>query len=42
LSANEGLRAAMAAKGRKRAAMFSWKRSARLYLDEMTRLCGDV
>ena len=38
LSANESLRAAMAAKGRKRAALFSWQRSARLYLDEMMRL----
>jgi glycosyltransferase involved in cell wall biosynthesis len=38
LSRNEGLRASMAAKGRKRAALFSWKRSARLYLDEMMRL----
>jgi len=38
LSANAGLRAAMAAKGRKRAALFSWRRSARLYLDEMMRL----
>jgi glycosyltransferase involved in cell wall biosynthesis len=40
LSANENLRAAMAAKGRKRAALFSWRRSARLYLDEMMRLRG--
>ena len=37
LSANADLRAAMAAKGRKRAALFSWTRSARLYLDEMMR-----
>ena len=38
LSTNGDLRAAMAAKGRKRAALFSWKRSALLYLDEMKRL----
>jgi glycosyltransferase involved in cell wall biosynthesis len=38
LSRNEGLRESMAARGRKRAALFSWKRSARLYLDEMMRL----
>lgn len=38
LSANADLRAAMAAKGRRRAELFSWKRSARLYLDEMMRL----
>jgi glycosyltransferase involved in cell wall biosynthesis len=35
LSESPGLRAAMAAKGRKRAALFSWTRSARVYLDEM-------
>jgi glycosyltransferase involved in cell wall biosynthesis len=35
LSRNDGLRASMAAQGRKRAALFSWKRSAQLYLDEM-------
>ncbi len=38
LSSNDSTRAEMAAKGRKRAALFSWKRSARLYLDEMARL----
>ena len=38
LSGNEGMRAAMAAKGRKRAELFSWKSSARLYLDEVVRL----
>jgi glycosyltransferase involved in cell wall biosynthesis len=38
LSGNNDLRATMAALGRKRAALFSWKRSARLYLDEITRL----
>jgi glycosyltransferase involved in cell wall biosynthesis len=38
LSANEDLRATMAANGRKRAALFSWKRSAQLYLDEILRL----
>ncbi len=38
LAGNEGLRATMAAQGRKRAALFSWKRSAQLYLDEILRL----
>jgi glycosyltransferase involved in cell wall biosynthesis len=38
LSGNEGLRATMAAQGRKRATLFSWKRSAQLYLDEILRL----
>ena len=38
LSRNEGLRATMAAQGRRRAALFSWKRSAQLYLDEILRL----
>jgi glycosyltransferase involved in cell wall biosynthesis len=38
LSGNQGLRATMAALGRKRAALFSWKRSAQLYLDEIQRL----
>jgi glycosyltransferase involved in cell wall biosynthesis len=38
LSKNPDLRATMAARGRKRAALFSWKRSAQLYLDEMLRL----
>jgi len=28
----------MAVQGRKRAALFSWKRSAQLYLDEILRL----
>jgi glycosyltransferase involved in cell wall biosynthesis len=40
LSGNQGLRATMAAMGRKRAALFSWKRSAQLYLDEMLRMRG--
>jgi glycosyltransferase involved in cell wall biosynthesis len=35
LSGNEGLRAAMSLQGRKRATLFSWKRSAQLYLDEI-------
>jgi glycosyltransferase involved in cell wall biosynthesis len=39
LSGNEGLRATMASQGRKRAALFSWKRSAQLYLDEIMSLC---
>jgi glycosyltransferase involved in cell wall biosynthesis len=38
LSKNEGLRASMAAQGRKRAKLFSWKQSAELYLDEIIRL----
>jgi glycosyltransferase involved in cell wall biosynthesis len=38
LSGNDGLRATMAAQGRKRAALFSWKRSAQLYIDEIRRL----
>ena len=38
LSKNENLRATLAAKGRQRAALFSWKRSAELYLDEISRL----
>jgi glycosyltransferase involved in cell wall biosynthesis len=32
LAGNRDLRAAMAAHGRKQAALFSWKRSVRLYL----------
>jgi glycosyltransferase involved in cell wall biosynthesis len=38
LSGNDGLRATMAVQGRRRAALFSWKRSARLYLDEILGL----
>jgi glycosyltransferase involved in cell wall biosynthesis len=37
LSANEGLRAALAVKGRQRATLFSWKRSAEIYLGEILR-----
>jgi glycosyltransferase involved in cell wall biosynthesis len=40
LSGNDGLRATMAARGRKKAALFSWKRSAQLYLDEILNLRG--
>jgi glycosyltransferase involved in cell wall biosynthesis len=40
LSGNDGRRATMAAQGRKRAALFSWKRSAQQYLDEVLRLRG--
>ena len=40
LAGNQDLRATMAAQGRKRAAQFSWKRSAQLYLDEILRLAG--
>ena len=38
LSTNPDLRAAMAAKGRKQATLFSWKRSAQLYIEEISRL----
>jgi glycosyltransferase involved in cell wall biosynthesis len=38
LSQNEALRQTMAAQGRKRAAAFSWSRSAQLYLEEILRL----
>jgi glycosyltransferase involved in cell wall biosynthesis len=38
LSRNSSLRATMAAQGRKQASLFSWKRSAQLYLDEILRL----
>jgi len=38
LSADANLRASLAAKGRQRAALFSWKRSAEFYLDEILRL----
>src|ERR1700738_393935 len=38
LAGNHDLRATMAARGRKRAALFSWRRSARLYLDEILHL----
>jgi glycosyltransferase involved in cell wall biosynthesis len=38
LSANSQRRAELAAKGRQRAALFSWKHSAELYLDELLRL----
>jgi glycosyltransferase involved in cell wall biosynthesis len=40
LAGNQDLRAAMATQGRERAALFSWKRSAQLYLDEILRLRG--
>jgi glycosyltransferase involved in cell wall biosynthesis len=38
LSANTQRRTELAAKGRQRAELFSWKRSAELYLDELLRL----
>jgi glycosyltransferase involved in cell wall biosynthesis len=38
LAANPGLRGTMAEQGRKRAALFSWRRSAQLYLDEILRI----
>jgi len=38
LSANADLHSALAAKGRQRAVLFSWKRSAELYLDEILGL----
>jgi glycosyltransferase involved in cell wall biosynthesis len=40
LAGNQDLRATMAAQGRKRAALFSWKRSAQSYLDQILRLAG--
>jgi glycosyltransferase involved in cell wall biosynthesis len=40
LAGNQDLRATMAAQGRKRAALFSWKRSAQLYLDEILHLAA--
>ncbi len=43
LAGNQDLRATMAAQGRKRAVLFSWKRSAQFYLGEILRLgdkCG--
>jgi glycosyltransferase involved in cell wall biosynthesis len=38
LAGSQDLRTAMATLGRKRAALFSWKRSAQLYLGEILRL----
>jgi glycosyltransferase involved in cell wall biosynthesis len=38
LSKNDDIRASMIAGGRKRASLFSWRRSAGLYIDEMLRL----
>jgi len=38
LSQNESLRATMSDKGRSRAGLFSWRRSAQVYLDEIERL----
>ncbi|MBR0963726.1 glycosyltransferase family 4 protein [Bradyrhizobium diazoefficiens] len=38
LSENAGMRASMAAQGQKRAQLFSWKRSAQTYLDEIDGL----
>jgi YD repeat-containing protein len=38
LSQNESLRATMSDKGRSRAGLFSWRRSAQVYLDEIDRL----
>ncbi len=38
IAANANLRAEMMAKGRKRTALFSWKRSAEIYVDEVLRL----
>jgi glycosyltransferase involved in cell wall biosynthesis len=40
LVGNDSLRATMQLQGRKRAALFSWKRSAEFYLDEILRLPG--
>jgi glycosyltransferase involved in cell wall biosynthesis len=38
LSRNEALRVEMAARGRARAMIFSWRRSAQIYLEEIQRL----
>jgi glycosyltransferase involved in cell wall biosynthesis len=38
LAGNENLRATMAAKGRNRLALFSWKHSAQVYLEEILRI----
>jgi glycosyltransferase involved in cell wall biosynthesis len=38
LSRNEGLRATLSARGRQRVTLFSWERSAELYLDEIVQL----
>jgi glycosyltransferase involved in cell wall biosynthesis len=35
---DQGLRADLSERGRKRSKLFSWKRSAELYLEEMLRL----
>jgi glycosyltransferase involved in cell wall biosynthesis len=40
LSGNAALRASMSEKGRRRAGLFSWKRSAEIYLDEILRSSG--
>jgi glycosyltransferase involved in cell wall biosynthesis len=40
LAGNESLRVAMASQGRKQAALFSWRASAQLYLDELQHLPG--
>jgi glycosyltransferase involved in cell wall biosynthesis len=38
LSQNESLRATMSDNGRNRAGLFSWRRSAQVYFDEIERL----
>jgi glycosyltransferase involved in cell wall biosynthesis len=38
LSGNEGLRAQMSERGRRRAQLFSWSRSAQIYVEEIQRL----
>lgn len=40
LSGNQALRISLVEKGRKQAALFSWKRSAGIYLDEILRSAG--
>jgi glycosyltransferase involved in cell wall biosynthesis len=40
LSKNRDRRATMIAHGRKRATLFSWRRSAEIYLNEIRRLLG--
>jgi glycosyltransferase involved in cell wall biosynthesis len=42
LAGNGDLRASLSSKGRQRAALFSWRHSAELYLDEMERLASSM
>ncbi|HKR84032.1 MAG TPA: glycosyltransferase family 1 protein [Terriglobales bacterium] len=42
LAGNGDLRASLSSKGRQRSALFSWRHSAELYLDEMERLASSM